>query len=43
MLRASIDAFDCMPRVKVSIGEVATLIGREVDEWDGRSGTPLSV
>ena len=43
MLSASKDAFDCIPRVNVSVWEVNTLIGREVDERDGRSGRPLSV
>jgi|SRR6267142_1660723 len=44
MLSASIDGFDCIPRAKVStVGEVNTLIGREVDERDGRSGRLLSV
>jgi hypothetical protein len=39
MLSASIDGFDCIPIV----GEVNTLIGREVDERNGSSGRPLSV
>src|SRR5258707_7052294 len=44
MLRASTDAFDCIPRVtEVSAGEVNTLMGRDVDESDGRRGRPLSV
>jgi hypothetical protein len=43
MLRASTDAFDCIPRVKVSIGVVNILMGRDVDERDGIRGRPLSV
>jgi hypothetical protein len=43
MLRASTDAFDCIPRVKVSTGEVNTLMGRDVDKRDGIRGRPLSV
>jgi len=39
MLSASMDGFDCIPIV----GEVNTLIGREVDERNGSSGRPLSV
>ena len=44
MLSASMDVLDCIPRVtKVSAGEVNTLMGRDVDERDGRRGRPLSV
>ena len=44
MLSASTDVFDCIPRVtKVSAGEVNTLMGRDVDERNGRRGRPLSV
>jgi len=42
MLRASMEAFDCMLREKVSIREVDTLIGRDVDERDGTIGEPVS-
>jgi hypothetical protein len=43
MLRASRDALDWVPRGKASIGEVKTLIGREVEEREPKKGKPLSV